>query len=198
MDDLHTADLVGVMSTDNKPQASSLDGQPTIPLAAMSIKLPNFYWEDPQGCFLQADAQFGILGISVDETPFWHVMLTLDAGSQDSTVRETLRGLKSLFKIFSPSKWQQVQRILAVNEVGEWHTSQVADYLLCTVEDLDPSVLMQHFLLQCLPTHVQVALASSKACDIEQLIEEGDKILDFLRQVDQGMACAIDAHPPPL
>lgn len=113
-----------------------------------------------------------------------HALKSAPAGKLCKTLKTFL------LKVFSSSQWQRAQRILAVQELGARCASQVADYLFRMLDDLDPSVLVQYVLFRCLPSHVQVAFASSSAADIEQLTEETDRILDFSRQVEHGVSSA--------
>lgn len=121
------------------------------------------------GWFLQVDAQFGIRNMSKVDTHSWHMMALLDtetASCAGLTLKSTPVGkkyeaLKSfLLSVFLLSKWQQAQWILATQDLGDRHPSQVADFLLRTLSDEDPAILMQFLLMTCLPPQVQSARAS--------------------------------------
>lgn len=86
--------------------------------------------------------------------------------------------------------------ILTVHELGDHQASQVADYLLCTLRGLDPAIIPQYMLLRNLPPQVQNALASSEADDVEKLVKEADRILDF--HCPSGTAVFSPQHPTPL
>lgn len=60
-----------------------------------------------------------------------------------------------LLAAFTPNKWQRAQRILTIQELGDHCALHVTDFLLWTLGDLDPGVLLQYVLLRCLPPHVQ-------------------------------------------
>ena len=51
---------------------------------AVSLKLPTFWTSQPQVWFAQAEAQFNIRGITVDETKYFYVLSALD---QDTATR---------------------------------------------------------------------------------------------------------------
>lgn len=85
----------------------------TAEVSMVSIKLPSFYQEDPQGWFLQAEAQFGICGVTADDTHYWYVMAALDAETTSHvgrTLKSTAPGKKFpaledfLLAAFTPSK----------------------------------------------------------------------------------------------
>lgn len=108
---------------------------------------------------------------------FWHVIASLDAKTASCASRALKKAelgkkfttLKSFLMVaFSPNKWQRTQRILSLHELGDHQASQLMDYLLHNMGDHDPAILLQFVLLRCLPAHVQSALASSDATDMEQ------------------------------
>lgn len=126
--------------------------------------------------------------VSDDDTHYWYVMAAMDTKTASHAVRAlkttspskkyaTLKGF--LLAAFTPSKWQHAQCILAVHKLGDCHASQVADFLLRTLGDLDPDILLQYVLLRCLPPHLQHALTTSEADSLEKLADEAYKILDF-------------------
>ena len=47
--------------------------------AAVSVKLPTFWTTMAAAWFTQAEAQFGLRGITSDDTRYWHVVSALDA-----------------------------------------------------------------------------------------------------------------------
>lgn len=80
-----------------------------------------------------------------------------------------------------------------MQELSDCQASQVTNYLLCTLGNFDTAVLLQYVPLLSLQTHVQVALASSEAKDVEKLAEEANQILDFLSQPSAPLTCTISA-----
>lgn len=48
---------------------------------AVYVKLPTFCTSDPLAWFQHAEAQFGVQGITTDDTKFWHVLTVLDANT---------------------------------------------------------------------------------------------------------------------
>lgn len=112
------------LPSDGSPPASIKGTSPQEPSAsAISIKLAPFYTEDQGGWFAQAEAQFGIRGVSADDMKFWYVCASLDAKTPSrvmSTMRKVDAGqhyaaIKSfLLHNFSPSQWDRTQRILSM------------------------------------------------------------------------------------
>lgn len=164
------------------------------PIAAtVSVKLPPFYTEDPDGWFLQAEAQFEIRGISQDSTRYWHLAASLDASTASRAARVTKRyagtlkyqHLKDwLLKTFGFSKFERAERILAVTGLGDRKPSELADYLLRTLGDHSPRILLQHILLRSLPQHVQDSLATTEVEDLEGLADAADEVMSRPRKSD--------------
>lgn len=46
--------------------------------AAFSVKIPEFWKNDPNMWFVQAEAQFYLVRITQDETKFWHIVARID------------------------------------------------------------------------------------------------------------------------
>lgn len=132
-------------------------------------------------------------------------MALLDAETASCAGR-TLKALKTfLLTAFMPSKWQRAQRMLDVTDSGDHQALQVADYLLHTLSDLDPVVILQYVFLRCLLPHIKTTLAYSKATDSEKLAEEVDWILEFPRPAgplslatqQTSQLCSLSMFPAP-
>lgn len=87
------------------------------PATTVSVKLPEFYLANLALWFLRAEAQFGIWGMSNDETKFWHIVPALDAEASNHAAliinsakpRETYATLMTfLLKTFYLSQWECV------------------------------------------------------------------------------------------
>ncbi|XP_055527693.1 uncharacterized protein LOC129720264 [Wyeomyia smithii] len=47
-------------------------------IAAVAVKLPDFWKSDPTMWFAQAEAQFALAGVTQDETKFHHIVAKID------------------------------------------------------------------------------------------------------------------------
>lgn len=118
----------------------------------------------------------------------WYVLISLDAktASCEATPSRKVSQLRDLLLSVS-SGWVLTQQVaagttyLGCSQVGWLHycTSQVADFLIHTLSDLDPGILLQYIMLWCFPLHVHDALATTEADDLKKLAGEEDQILDF-------------------
>lgn len=125
-------------------------------IAAVSIKLPEFYQADPLSWFLQAEAQFGIWGITKDKTKFWHILSTLDAETSAcaaQVISPAKAGEKytelqdSLLKAFCLSCWEHADRILSTTELRDQKPSALMNCLLMTLGEFIPEIFLQHVFL---------------------------------------------------
>lgn len=133
------------------------------PLAVttVSVKLPEFFQADPESWFQCAEAQFGIRAGSNDETKFWHVLAALDAETSAHTARTIFQAKtrskyqaikEFLIKTFSPSCWERAEQILSLTDLGDWRPLAIVNYMLSTLGDFGPEILMQQIFLKLLST----------------------------------------------
>lgn len=69
----HSAYLSIIMmasSDGNKPPSPPLTSVDSQGVHSVSMKLPDFYTNDPEAWFIQVEAQFGILSVNQDETKY--------------------------------------------------------------------------------------------------------------------------------
>ena len=174
--------------------ASSPDGeviaQTTPPLTgAVSIKLPQYWSNDPTLWFSQVKAQFTARGITSEITKYAHVVSSLQPEVAQE-VRDLLINqpgenpytqLKSeLAKHTSTSEQQRLHQLLNTKQLGDRKPTQLLRRMqqLLGESQLEPFIMKQLFL-QHLPTNAQLILASSKdTLDTESLAKLADKILE--------------------
>ena len=182
------------MSLEISHEASSSDAesipQPTTPLtAAVSIKLPPYWSNDPALWFSQVEAQFTTRGITSELTKYAHVV-----GSLQPEVAQEVRDLlinppaenpytqlkSELVKRTSASEQQRLHQLLNAEQLGDRKPTQLLRRMqqLLGETQLERSIMTQVFL-QRLPTNAQLILASSKdTLDTESLAKLADKILE--------------------
>ena len=182
------------MSLEVSQQASSSDAesipQPTPPLtAAVSVKLPPYWSNDPALWFSQVEAQFTTRGITSENTKYAHVV-----GSLQPEVAQEVRDLlinppaenpytqlkSELVKRTSASEQQRLHQLLNAEQLGDRKPTQLLRRMqqLLGERQLEASIMTQLFL-QRLPTNAQLILASSKdSLDTESLAKLADKILE--------------------
>lgn len=70
-----------------------------------------------------------------------------------------------------------MEHVLAVTDSGDHKPSALVNYLLSTLSEYGPEVLLQHVILRTLPAHVEDALTTSGCTDLESLGDPVDLIM---------------------
>ena len=158
-------------------------------LAAVSIKLPPYWPNDPFIWFAQVEAQFTTRGITTQETKFAYIIaaLTPDIAQEvrdlllappSTTPYDTLKA--ELIKRTSASQQKRLHQLLTAEELGDRKPSQLLRHMrqLLGENKLEDSILTQLFV-QRLPANVQRILAPSQdTVKLEELATLADKILE--------------------
>lgn len=171
--------LVCFALMDNKTMATSATTG-TWEVSNVTVKLPTFYTLDPLAWFQHVEAQFGLCGISVDETKFWHMLASLDADTSarascvvtQATDGQGYATLKVfLIKCYSLCCWQCVDKILATIQIGDRCPSHLTNFLLTILGECSPDILLLQVFMLCLLAFVQDALAGLDITDLETLVD---------------------------
>eukprot|EP00794_Sanderia_malayensis_P010299 gene10299-biopygen8463 len=162
---------------------------PLQPVAAVSLKLPPFWPNDPELWFAQVECQFEARSINVQNTKFNYVVAILQPEIAQE-VRDLLvhrpaqnpydRLKEALIKRTSTSEQKRLHQLLIAEELGDSKPSQLLRRMqqLQGGNNLEPSILRQLFL-QRLPRNAQLILASSPdTVPLDDLAALADKILE--------------------
>ena len=158
--------------------------------SAVSVKLPPFWPDKVKLWFAQAEAQFVIRGITVEQTRFAHVVSMLDSKSAEFAMDIienpppddpyiTLK--KRLTGAFTISDDEKAARLLEMDGLGDKTPAQCLSAMLMLVPDgQEPGFLFRKVFLRQLPEEVQTHLAQTsktgtKAGDLRELALEADK-----------------------
>lgn len=175
----------------NKPAVEEPPEAVPIPLAAVSLKLPPFWQNDPTLWFAQVEAQFQTRGITAQATKFAHIV-----GCLQPDVAQEVRDLLidppqshpfdvlrlELIRRTSASEQKKLHQLLIAEELGDRKPSQLLRRMKQLLGDnkLEERILKQLFL-QRLPSNVQLILAStSDTMPITQLADLADKIVEVV------------------
>ena len=115
---------------------------------AVSLKLPTFWASQPEVRFVQAEAQFRLREIDVDETKYYYVIATLD---QETAARlmdligqppedDKYEILKNrLMDTFGLNKREQAARLLHFRRLGDSKPSALMDEMLALLGAIHPA-----------------------------------------------------------
>jgi len=156
-----------------------------------TVKLPPYWSQDPTLWFAQAEAQFGIAGVTTEETKFYHVISALPPDSA-LEVRDLIltppttdpyTTLKdTLIRRTMESAARRVEKALESAEMGDMRPSQILRRLEQQLEGMktDPKLLTQVFLRK-LPSTVRTIIAAQEdKLKIEELADLADKVYENL------------------
>ena len=158
---------------------------------AVSLKLPDFWPSDPELWFAQVEAQFDAQGITSERTKFGHVVRVLPA-QYASEVRDVIlqppenpyTTIKAeLQKRVCPSRRQQLQQLIHVEDLGDRKPSQFLRHLLKlrggTMDEANGDEMFRELFLQKLPLAVRTTLAIfPKTTSLSDLADVADSMAE--------------------
>lgn len=166
-----------------QPQSSS-----TSNIAAVSVKLQNFFVEKPVIWFAQAEAQFQIAGITQDATKYGHILSVLDARVAEE-VEDIIASpptenryeflKKELIRRLSDSKVQRTRQLLSEEQLGDRKPSAFLRHLrsLAGTSVGDEGILRELWMRR-LPPEVQRILMAQVDLPLHKVAEIADSIVE--------------------
>ena len=190
-------------------------------VAAISVKLPQFWPDKAKLWFAQAEAQFETKGITVEKTKYAHVVTMLDSKTAEQAMdiietpptTEPYTTLKNrLTKAYSLSDSEKAGKILDMSGLGDRTPSQFIAHMLQLVPTgQEPGFLFREVFLRQLPTDIRRQLAQTTktgitAKDLRELAEEADRyfsstgarvnaVTDQVEAMSLGHSAPIDSEP---
>ncbi|XP_012939640.1 uncharacterized protein LOC106012154 [Aplysia californica] len=106
---------------------------------AVSLKLPTFWTTNPEAWFAQAEAQFAICCVTVDDTKYYHVVASLDSQTATRALSvlvsppqehkyETIKTF--LLSAFGKSESERAHLLLNIQRLGDRKPSELMDSML--------------------------------------------------------------------
>ena len=162
-----------------------LPPEPTV--AAVAVKLPEFWKTDPLMWFAQAEAQFALAGVTSDQTKYYHIISKVDqtvlrhisdivANPPEDNKYPAVKA--KLIASFELSAEEKFEKLLNSCDLGDARPS----HLLAKMRDLATNLnvndgLMRMLFLQRLPVNLRTVLAVSTN-KLDEVAAMADKMLD--------------------
>jgi hypothetical protein len=154
-------------------------------VAAVSVKLPEFWTNDPDIWFARVQAQFNMKGITSDGTKFDHVVASLDSKTA-AEVRSVIlhppatdkfEAIKqALIKAFGKTQCQKDAELLSMNGLGDRKPTALLRHINSLNDD--PETLKRALFLMNLPIDVRNIIVSQKIESLDELAEAADRVVD--------------------
>lgn len=112
----------------NVNNATPADASAAVATAAVSVKLPEFWKNDPSMWFAQAEAQFALAGIVRDDTKYYHIISRIDQSIichvsdliQNPPAQQKYDAVKTrLISRFELSSQAKLERLLNACDLGD-------------------------------------------------------------------------------
>jgi hypothetical protein len=174
-------------------------------VAAVSVKLPEFWLDDPEMWFAQAEAHFRRAGITVSSTKYDYVLVQLPAKARTS-VREIVRAADTLddpyeqvktklTASYTKSRWRLVFELFDHPDLGDRRPSELMDALLALLSPNEiPGDLFMGQFLKRLPAEMRTQLALEDFKNPAQLAATADSLWD----AKGGLQAAVSAVGRPV
>ena len=152
---------------------------------AVSLKLPEFWPDDPEVWFARVEAQFATRNITQDATRFDYIVSTLDNATASEVKAVVLHpptenkydAIKhALLAAFSKSQAQKDAELLSLSGLGDTKPSA----LLRRIRSLnnDAETLRRALFLAQLPPEVRGVLAGQAIDDLDELAQAADRVIE--------------------
>ncbi|XP_062557793.1 uncharacterized protein LOC134222649 [Armigeres subalbatus] len=172
--------------------------------AAVSVKLPDFWKNDPNMWFAQAEAQFHLARITQDETKFWHIVARIDQSvichisdlvNSPPMINKYQAVKDRLIARFALSPQARIEQLLGSSDLGDLRPS----HLLARMQEIATGLnvnysIMKTLFLQRIPSHARVILSISDG-SLTKLAEMADRMLDSSTSNVASCGSAPDSSP---
>ena len=173
---------------------------------AVSLKLPDFWPDEPDIWFCQAESQFALRSITAEETKFHYVVAALD-GQTARRVGDLLRALptdpyttlkKRLLSTFSLSERERACRLLDLEDLGDRKPSALVDHILALAGTGSLDFLLRELFIRKLPESIRAIVAASSSTDLRVLGAEADTHFSTTGALISSISDTPSAEPTPI
>lgn len=155
--------------------------------ASVTVKLPEFWRNDPNMWFAQAEAQFNLARVTKDETKFWVIIAKIDqtvishvwdlvsnppAEDKYGAVKERL------ISRFALSAQARLEQLLGSCDLGDFRPTHLLARMneIATGLNVDDN-LMKMLFMQRMPANIRAVLSISDG-SLAKLAEMADQMID--------------------
>lgn len=187
-------------------QVASLLPRSDPQVMGVSVKLSEFWRDNPKIWFTQAEAQFDIAGITQDATKYGHVLSKLDARLADE-VEDIIANppasnkydhLKTeLIKRFSTTKKQRTRQLLGEEQLGDRKPSAFLRHLRSLAGSGGDEDIIRELWMRALPAEVQRILIAHLDLPLEKVAEIADNIVETLPPIMRTSPAVHEASASP-
>lgn len=171
----------------------------------VAVKIGDFWVDDPESWFGQAEASFRRSRVTDSMTKYDHILMKLPSQVVKS-IRDLMRTAETapdpyeqlkarLLKSFAPTKWQAAHAVVHHADLGDRRPSQLMDSMLAAMPDGEqPGILFQYLFLERLPADMQNHLTTLKFESPRAMAEHADILWDS-RNSRQSVASVSAVRP---
>ncbi|XP_078487863.1 uncharacterized protein LOC144745813 [Ciona intestinalis] len=151
----------------------------------VAVKLPVFWANQPRVWFQQAEAQFALKNVTVDQTKYYHVVSALDPDTatrlldllENPPREQKYTAIKErLLQTFSLSRQQRARRLLDMPPLGDRKPSALMDEMLSLLGNHESCLLFEELFLQRMPNDIRICLAKEDLEEPRQLARRADQL----------------------
>ena len=176
-------------------------------IAAVGIKIPDFWTTDPGAWFLAVEAQFHTAHITVSSTKFYHVLQKLPQELiasvrdivTDITATEDPYGLLKtrLVKSYTPSKWHKIFSLIHHSDIGDRRPSVLMAAMVALLPTSEVTgLLFQGLFLERLPADMRDHLTTRDFETVRQMADYADLLWDGRQgRTASSVISAVNAAP---
>ena len=167
-------------------------------VAAVSLKLPVFSKTSPNVWFAQAEAQFGIRNITIDQTKYNYVVAALDEIAANRIahvilhppIEGTYEHLKTaLLACYDFTEEEAASKLEDLDGLGDRRPSDMLAHMLMLNGNNQVGTIFRERFLRQLPDDVRVTLAALQLKDVDAIAATADAVM-VVR--GQSHLCAVD------
>ena len=162
---------------------------PAAVVAAVAVKLPTFWTDNPRAWFIHADSQFDISHITLSRTKFNHILSSLpkeiidtvvDIVEEIATYDDPYNSLKDrLLTGFKVTRWARMSQLIHHPGLGDLRPSQLMSKMLALLSPgTAPCEILLGLFMEKMPLEIRNGIALKDYNDPRVLAADADLIYD--------------------